>query len=86
MRNIRKVNVITFTSGAGDSSVHCEEVYEGDGNAANRMNILMNQNVDADCVEMYEVGSNLGVFAGSLASSLGSAERMAEHEYGEAIL
>ena len=86
MRNIRKVYVITFTSCTGDSSVHMEEVYEGDGNAAGRMNELMNRNINADCVEMYEVGRNLGTYAGSLFSTLEVAERIAEREYGSAVL
>jgi hypothetical protein len=50
------------------------------------MNILMNNNVDADCVEMYEVGMNLGTYAGSLFSTLEVATRIAEREYGSAVL
>ena len=86
MRNIRKVNVINFTSGTGDSSVFCEEVYESDATAAGRMNELMNRNVNAECSELYEVGANLGTFAGTLFSTLEVATRVAEREYGIAVL
>jgi hypothetical protein len=86
MRNIRKVYNVVFTSGVGDDAVNCSEIYESSGNAAGRMNVLMNNEVDADCHDAYEVGANLGVFAGTLVGSLASAERLAEHNYGEAVL
>jgi len=86
MRNIRKVNRVIYTTGTGDNSVTCEEVYESDATAAGRMNELMNRDITYRHSDMYEVGANLGVFAGTLVSSLESAERMAEHKYGEARL
>ena len=85
MRNIRKVFNIVFTSGVGDDAVNHSEVYESSGNAAGRMSELMNKDIDAECHDAYEVGVNLGVFAGTLVGSRGSAERMAEHNYGEAV-
>ena len=86
MRNIRKVNVITFTLGNGDDAINHREVYESEANAAGRMNLLMNRDIVADYDEMFEVGSGLGTYAGTLVSSLESAERIAEHKYGEAVL
>ena len=86
MRNIRKVNVLTFVAGTGDDAVTHEEVYEGEGNTAGRYNELMNKDIDAECWQAWEVGANLGVFAGTIVGSLESAERVAEHRYGEAVL
>lgn len=87
MRNIRKVYHVTFTHGMGEDEIFMSEVYEGLANASERMSILLNSltyfNVEVN--EVYEVGANLGVFAGTLVSSLESAERMAEHNYGEAV-
>lgn len=84
MRNIRRVNVLTFVTGSGDDAVTHEEIYEGEGNAAGRFNELMNRNINATFIEMYEVGANLGTFAGTLHGSAERAEKVAEHRYGEA--
>jgi hypothetical protein len=46
----------------------------------------MNQNIEADVVDMYEVGTSLGTFAGFLFSSLEVAKNVAIKNYGEAIL
>jgi hypothetical protein len=86
MRNIRKVNRVIYTTGTGDDVVNYSEIYESEGATADRYNVLMNRGIEAEVVDMYEVGANLGVFAGTLVSSLESAERMAEHKYGEARL
>ena len=86
MRNIRKVNQINYTTGTGDDAVNHSEIYESDATAAGRMNELMNRDIIYQHADMYEVGTSLGVFAGTLVSSLESAKRMAEHKYGEAIL
>ena len=85
MRNIRKVNVLTFVTGTGDDAVTHEEIYEGEGNAAGRFNELMNRNINATFIEMFEVGANLGTFAGSLHGSAERAEEVASHRYGEAV-
>ena len=85
MRNIRRVNVITFVTGEGDESVMHEERYEGEGNTANRYNVLMNKNIVAKVIEMFEVGANLGTYAGTLHGSVERAEEVAEHRYGEVV-
>jgi len=83
MRNIRKVNVITFVTGEGDDAVMHEERYEGEGNVANRYNVLMNKDIVATVIEMFEVGVNLGTYAGTLHGSAERAEEVASHRYGE---
>ena len=85
MRNIRKVNVLTFVTGSGDDAVTHEEIYEGEGNTAGRYSELMNRNINVTCIEMYEVGANLGTFAGTLHGSTERAEKVAEHRYGEVV-
>ena len=85
MRNIRIVNVITFVKGEGDDDVMHEERYEGEGNTANRYNVLMNKNIAATVIPMYEVGANLGTYAGTLHGSAERAEEVAEHRYGEVV-
>ena len=85
MRNIRKVNVLTFVAGTGDDAVTHEEVYEGEGNTAGRFNELMNKDIVATCITMYEVGANLGTYAGTLHGSAERAEEVVEHRYGEVV-
>ena len=55
MRNIRKVNRVNYTTGNGDDAVYHSEIYESEGATADRCNVLMNQNIEADVSEMYEV-------------------------------
>ena len=86
MRNIRKVNQVNYTTGTGDDAVNHSEIYESDGATADRYNVLMNQNIEAEVVDMYEVGTSLGTFAGFLFSSLEVAKNVAIKNYGEAIL
>ena len=86
MRNIRKVNQVNYTTGTGDDAVNHSEIYESEGATADRYNVLMNQNIDAEVVDMYEVGTSLGTFTGFLFSSLEVAKNVAVKNYGEAIL
>ena len=86
MRNIRKVNRVIYTTGNGDDAVNHSEIYESEGATADRCNVLMNQNIEADVAQMYEVGTSLGVFSGFLFSSLEVAKNVAIKNYGEAIL
>ena len=86
MRNIRKVNQVNYTTGTGDDAVNHSEIYESEGATADRYNVLMNRNIEAEVVDMYEVGSSLGTFAGFLFSSLEAAKNVAIKNYGEAIL
>ena len=85
MRNIRKVHVLTFVTGTGEDAVTHEEIYEGEGNTAGRFNELMNKDIVVSHIEMFEVGANLGVFAGTLHGSAERAEEVAEHRYGEVV-
>ncbi len=86
MRNIRKVNQVNYTTGTGDDAVNHSEIYESEGATADRYNVLMNQGIEAEVVDMYEVGTSLGTFAGFLFSSLEVAKNVATKNYGEAIL
>ena len=86
MRNIRKVNQVNYTTGTGDDAVNHSEIYESEGATADRYNVLMNRNIEAEVVDMYEVGTSLGTFAGFLFSSLEVAKNVALKNYGEAIL
>jgi hypothetical protein len=86
MRNIRKVNQVNYTTGTGDDAVNHSEIYESEGATADRYNVLMNRNIEAEVVDMYEVGTSLGTFAGFLFSSLEVAKNVAIKNYGEAIL
>ena len=86
MRNIRKVNQVNYTTGTGDDAVNHSEIYESEGATADRYNVLMNQNIEAEVVDMYEVGTSLGTFAGFLFSSLEVAKNVAIKNYGEASL
>ncbi len=86
MRNIRKVNQVNYTTGTGDDAVNHSEIYESEGATADRYNVLMNQGIEAEVVDMYEVVTSLGTFAGFLFSSLEVAQNVATKNYGEAIL
>ena len=86
MRNIRKVNQVNYTTGTGDDAVNHSEIYESEGATADRYNVLMNRNIEAEVVDMYEVGTSLGTFTGFLFSSLEVAKNVAIKNYGEAIL
>ena len=86
MRNIRKVNQVNYTTGTGDDAVNHSEIYESEGATTDRYNVLMNRNIEAEVVDMYEVGTSLGTFAGFLFSSLEVAKNVAIKNYGEAIL
>ena len=86
MRNIRKVNQVNYTTGTGDDAVNHSEIYESEGATADRYSVLMNQGIEAEVVDMYEVGTSLGTFAGFLFSSLEVAKNVATKNYGEAIL
>ena len=86
MRNIRKVNQVNYTTGTGDDAVTHSEIYESEGATADRYSVLMNQGIEAEVVDMYEVGTSLGTFAGFLFSSLEVAKNVATKNYGEAIL
>lgn len=86
MRNIRKVNQVNYTTGTGDDAVNHSEIYESEGATADRYNVLMNRNIEAEVVDMYEVGTSLGTFTGFLFSSLEAAKNVAIKNYGEASL
>ena len=85
MRNIRKVNQVNYTTGTGDDAVNHSEIYESEGATADRYNVLMNRNIEAEVVDMYEVGTSLGTFTGFLFSSLEVAKNVAIKNYGEAV-
>ena len=88
MRTIRKVYNVTYTFGMGDDAVTGSEVYEDYGNAIERMSFMLNSMsyFNAEMTEKYEVGENLGVYAGTLVDTLGVAERFANKTFGSAVL
>ena len=85
MKNIRKVIQINYTTDTGADGFNCTETYETEEGAAGRYNVLMNRNIEAEVIDMYEVGTSLGTFAGSFFTSLETAKKVAIKNYGEAM-